>query len=325
MRRVLVTHLDSPVGRRLVKALYHDPEVGLVFGVGTGRSPSVLEAFRDKCAYQRLDLARARHLNSFFHSERYAAAQIDSVIHLPFATEPEAARIPGNVPALVSETRRLLEECKKQRGINRFIYLSTAFVYRPEPGNGNLVTEDQLLGFDADVPPQVRAWIDADLICQGEVNDPRLGMTILRSASIVTDAGDFLHSPPLQYGSAPVGFNPMLSLVSDRDVARAILLALHGDQPGVYNIAGPDVFPLSDLRPRESRIGRIPVPSAVSLAYSLLSQGLGRPARHQTSFHRYGVVLDTHLAHEALGFEPQYRLELRGQGSARRVEPVRSR
>ena len=40
MRRVLVAHIDSPVGRRLAKALYHDPEVALVFGTGTGPRPS---------------------------------------------------------------------------------------------------------------------------------------------------------------------------------------------------------------------------------------------------------------------------------------------
>src|SRR5262249_26907499 len=62
MRRVLVTHVESAVGRRVVKALYHDPEVALVLALGTEAEPTFLAAYRDKVAYQRLDLAKARHL-----------------------------------------------------------------------------------------------------------------------------------------------------------------------------------------------------------------------------------------------------------------------
>ena len=94
MRRVLVTHVDSSVGRRLVKVLYHDIEVDLVLGTGTGPTPSFLEPYRDKCAYERIDLARARHLSSFFHSERFATAGIDSVIHLSFCAESAGEHIP---------------------------------------------------------------------------------------------------------------------------------------------------------------------------------------------------------------------------------------
>ncbi len=143
MRRVMVTHTDSPVGRRLVKALYHDPDITLVFGTGTGPRPSFLDAYRAKCVYQRVDLAKARHLSNFFRSERFARAHVDSVVHLPFVTEQTGERIPGNVSSLVSETRRLTEECKNQRSIQRFVYLSSAFVYQPEPGNVNVFSEDQ--------------------------------------------------------------------------------------------------------------------------------------------------------------------------------------
>jgi UDP-glucose 4-epimerase len=325
MRRVLVTHIDSPVGRRLAKALYHDPEVALVFGTGTGPRPSFLDAYREKCAYQPLDLAKARHLTSFFRSERFARAQVDSVIHLPFVREQTGKRIPGNVPSLVSETRRLVEECKKRRGIVRFVYLSSAFVYRPEPGNVNVFSEDQLLGFEAEGDCEVRAWIDADLICQGELNDPQLMMTILRAATIVTEGGDFLQCPPLSHGGPPVGFDPMLSVVADRDIARALVLALHGDRPGIYNISGRDVFPCSELCQEKQRFGPLPVPRLVSAAFSLLDQTLGRSRRRRSGFQRYGLVLNTRLAAEVLGFEPQYRIELRGRGPGLRVDTVRCR
>jgi UDP-glucose 4-epimerase len=308
-----------------VKALYHDPDVSLVFGTGTGPRPSFLDAYRDKCAYQRLDLAKARHLTSFFRSERFARARIDSVVHLPFVSEEVGERIPGNVHLLVSETRRLVEECKKHRGIQRFIYLSSAFVYRPEPGNVNVFSEDQLLGFETEGSSEVRAWIDADLLCQRELNDPNLKMTILRAATIVTEKGEFLASPPLSCGSAPLGFDPMLSVVADRDIARALALALHCDRPGIYNIASSDVFPSSELRRPERRIGGLPVSGFVATAWSLLDQVLGLSRTREGVYQRYGIVLNTRLARDSLGFEPQYRIEIRGRGPDRRIDTIRAR
>jgi UDP-glucose 4-epimerase len=325
MRRVLVTHVDSPVGRRLIKALYHDTDVSLVLGTGTGPTPSFLEPYRDKCAYQRIDLAKARHIRSFFNSERFARARLDSVIHLSFPHEHPREHIPGNVPTLVSETRRLLEECRSRACLHRFVYLSSGFVYRPEPGNANLVSEEQLLGFETEADAEVRAWIDADLICQGELNDPALCMTILRAASIVTEAGEFLHSPPLERAGTPVGFDPVLSLVADRDVARALCLALHSDRPGIYNIAGDDVFPRSELRHDVRRVGPLPLPGLLGDVVALARQALGRGQRGRTGFHSYGLVLDTHRAAETLGFEPQYRIEVRSSGIKRSIDTVRYR
>ncbi len=325
MRRVLVGHMDCAVGRRLVKALYHDPDVALVFGVGVGPTPSFLDAYREKCFYQRLDLAKARHLTSFLGSDRFARARFDSVILLPFGRDPSKERIPGNVPALVSETRRLLEAARKDKRIERFVLLSSAFVYGPEPGNVNMMGEDEELSFDADGNAEVRAWIDADLICQNELKDPELKMTILRAATIVTEAGEFLHCPPLENGAIPLGFDPMISVVSDRDVARALVLALHADCPGVYNVASREIFPCSELRSSQDRIGPLPVPRIVSSAVAFLNQSLGR-GRHQShSYQRFGVVLDTTRVHEVLGFEPLYRLELRRRGSGRRLDTVRCR
>jgi len=310
MRRVLLTHAESPVGKRVVKALFHDPDVALALALGTQPEPTYLAPYKGKVAYQRLDLAKARHLQSFLHSERFARMRPDSVIHLPFAGERAGERTPGGVHSLVSETRRLVEECVEKPGIERFVYLSSAFVYDAEPGNGNVVSEGTLLGFDGEGDSLVRAWIDADLVCQGELHGSALCMTILRAATIVTEAGDFLNSPPLTRHDFPVGYDPMLSVVSERDVARALVLALHADKPGIYNIAGREVFPRSQLRVPEGRLAGV---------RGLLEQLMGGGRR--ASFDRFGIVPSARLAHEALGFEPQYRIEVRG----RRIDTVRAR
>jgi nucleoside-diphosphate-sugar epimerase len=189
----------------------------------------------------------------------------------------------------------------------------------------NIFAEDQLLGFETEGDAEIRSWVDADLICQGEMNDPQLKMTILRSATIVTQKGEFLQCPPLSAEISPAGFDPMFSVVADRDVARAVLLALHGDCPGIYNIAGAEVFPCSHLRSSERRRSLLPGSALVYGAFSLLDQAIGLSRRRESGFRRYGVVLNTRLAREALGFEPQYRVEIHSSGHDRRVDTVRSR
>jgi nucleoside-diphosphate-sugar epimerase len=326
VRRVLVTHVDSLMGRRLAKALFHDPDVSLVFATGTGATPSFLDAWSGKCVYQRLDLAKARHVMSLFRSERFARARLDSVIHLPFVPSLSGERIPGKVSSLVSETRRLLEECQRDPGIARFVLLSSGFVYKPDPGNVNVVNEDQPLDFECEGEPRVRAWVDTDLVCQKELNDPALKTTILRAASIVTESGEFLLSPPLEEGEPPLGYDPMFSVVSDRDVARALLLALHGDRPDAYNIASHEIFPHSDLHgSREQGGGLIPIPGLVREVASWVERAIGLGYGNPNERLRYGMVLDTQHAEEKLGFEPLYRIEVRRESNARRIDTVRCR
>ena len=72
MTRVLVTHADEPIGRRIVKTLYHDPEVSAVLALGNGPPPRAFDAFlggpEPRLSYSRLDLAKHRPVSDFFHS-----------------------------------------------------------------------------------------------------------------------------------------------------------------------------------------------------------------------------------------------------------------
>ncbi|MFQ5697366.1 MAG: hypothetical protein ACE5IL_03670 [Myxococcota bacterium] len=326
MRRVLVTHADGPLGRRLLQALYRDPEVSLVLATGTGPAPAFLEPYAGKCVYQRLDLAKARHVMSLFRSERFARARLDSVVHLPFETPAVSARVPGGLPALVSETRRLIDECRRDPGIRRFVLLSSGLVYRPEPGNANLFGEDAEIDFEAD-DPQIRTLVDVDVLCQKLATDPELCATILRSASIATDSGSFLLSPPLSSDSVPpVGFDPMFSLIADRDVARGITTALHADRPGEYNLAGEEIYPWSVLGEVPPTPFGLPIPGALREVFgtlsSLVASARGTPKGLRA---RYGVVLDTRRARDLLGFEVAYRVEARGERGHCRIEIIRFR
>jgi hypothetical protein len=67
----------------------------------------------------------------------------------------------------------------------------------------------------------------------------------------------------------------------------------------------------------------VPLPAALGGALAFFEQLAGGGRR--AGFERYGIVPCSRLAHEALGFEPQYRIEVRGSGSSRRIDTVRAR
>ena len=86
MKRVLVTHADEPLGRRLIKSLYHDVEVETILALGDGPPPRAFDRFMAgndaRLSYARVDLAKHRPVSDLFHSSRFRAAEILSLIHI---------------------------------------------------------------------------------------------------------------------------------------------------------------------------------------------------------------------------------------------------
>jgi nucleoside-diphosphate-sugar epimerase len=111
-------------------------------------------------------------------------------------------------------------------------------------------------------------------------------------------------------GTGPVVPDPgvPMQLVHADDVARALVKAVLGEgEPGVYNLAAPGEFTLSDLA-RELGWRSLPVLGiAIDLTAEVVSRLPGMPPEAewiQTA--RVPVVMDTGRAREKLGWEPQY-------------------
>lgn len=332
-RTVLVTHADEPIGRRLTKLLVHDEDIGRIVALGRGRPPRSFDRFLGRSggrlSYVRVDMAKHRAVADFFHAPAMRENPIDTVLYVPRHGPPTAPGQPmlAGVADRTAEVRLLLQHCMELPAIRRLVAVGSAFVYRLEPGNANRLTEESALDLDPDVLPEVRSWIDCDMIFHGEIHNQKLGVTLLRVPTVVASGGYVFMNPSLDSsGSVRVralGFDPMCPLVSDKDVARAVHHCARAERTGIFNIAGPESVPLSTLA-RWTGASSLPIPGGLLHLASRALDLVGGPALRDSIDGpqlRYGFSLDTRRAERELGFRPEYRIGLARAGDGKmRIE-----
>lgn len=332
MANVLVTHADEPLGRRVVKVLWHDAGVGRIFALGSGPPPRAFDACRigpqPRLLYDRVELARHRPVADLFRSRRMRDAAIDTIVHVPqHAATREGSHVVARVPARTAEARLVLEHALESRSMRSLVVIGSAFVYRLAPGNANRLRETSELDLDPEVSPELRSWIDCDMLFHGEIGSPRLRVVLLRVPTVVASGG-YVYLHPGFAGRAglrlrPLGFDPLCAVVSDKDVARAVQRAVYAETAGVFNVAGHEAVPLSVLG-RWTRRPCLPFPGPL-LRAAARGAGWLAPERVREVLDgahlRYGFTLDTSRAARELGFVPRYRLGLaRGGDGDMRLE-----
>lgn len=324
---VLVTHADEPIGRRVVKTLYHDESVGRILATGAGAPPRAFEPFGvgsdPRVVYVRLDLARHRPVADLFRSARFRAMEIEAVVHVPQHGVPARApaRIAAGLPERTAEARILLQHCLETASVRRLVAVGSAFVYRLPPGNANRLDEDSPLDLDPGLPAPLRSWVDCDMIFHGEVGSDRLRVVLLRVPTVVAEGGYvFLHpglEGPAGWRAVPLGFDPLCALLCDKDVARAVRAALRARRAGVYNVAAAEAIPLSTLARWTGR-RTLALPGGWLSLWSGAARLTGAASALPDGPHRrYGFTLDTRRAERELGFRPGYRVGLAPAGDGR--------
>jgi len=332
-RHVLVTHADEPLGQRLVRALHHDATVGRIVAVGSGPPPRGLQHLlrgpTPSVRYVRADLARHRPVADLFHSLAARGRSVDTVVHLPHHDRFEPDRRPtlARVASRTAAARLVLHHCLEQPTVRQLVTVGSAFVYRLEPGNANRCDESSPLALDPDVAPELRSWIDCDMLFHGEIHNDELQVALLRVPAVVASGGALYFHPALAMPGPlrprPLGFDPLCALVSEKDVVRAVRMTIDSRARGIFNIAGRESVPLSTLLRWTQRLDW-PLPGpllhAGAAAARLLGGGDLGPALDAPHL-RYGMTLDTRRAAEELGYLPAYRIGLDRSADGRlRVE-----
>jgi UDP-glucose 4-epimerase len=293
---VLVTGICGRLGRRLARRLHRVRQV-----VGIDRR--TFEGAPKDIEHHTIDLRRTK-VREVFRKRRYAA-----VVHLGIMHDPRASQDEHHAWNL-SGFQHLLDYVSEYQ-VPKMIVLSSANVYGPKPDNPQFLGEDTpLLG--AARFGDIRDLVEVDMIAQGFFwKRPEIETVVLRPAHIL----GCVRNAPSNYLRLPLvptllGFDPMVQVVHQDDVVRAIELALRPGVRGIFNLAGPPPVPLSRLIELRGR-PRLPVPhtlakSVVTRLWKVRATSFPAP---ELDFIRYVCMVDDRRARELLDYVPTHDLE----------------
>lgn len=292
---VLVTGLSGRLGRRVVRRLHRvRPVVGL--------DPRTVSDLPSDVEHEALDPLRsgARRL--------FARGDVSAIVHLGVVHNPKAARSDYHSQNL-RVFRRVVELAETFR-IPKLVLLSSANAYGPRAENAQFLTENAPL-LAGERFSEMRALVELDMYAQSVFwRLPNLELVIVRPANIL---GTVRNAPSnylrLKVVPTLMGFDPMIQMVHQDDVAQAIERALVPGVRGIFNIAGPPPVALSKAVAMLDR-------KTITVPYSVARGGLSSlfalrmvsfPAP-ELDFIRYVCMCDDTLARSTLGYAPQFDL-----------------
>src|SRR5690606_34946142 len=104
-----------------------------------------------------------------------------------------------------------------------------------------------------------------------------------------------------------MGFDPLVQFLHEVDAIAAFKLAIDRDHPGVYNVVGDGVLPLSTVIKLAGRPALpLPHPPARTMGAAMRLAQIGEAPAIFTRYLRYLCVADGTKAKEQLGFRPAY-------------------
>lgn len=306
--KVLVTGATTPLAGLLLRRLLADPAVERVLATGIELvpPPGALPA-SSRLTYVPADLTRSRTAHDLLFGPA-RALDIDTILHL--ATHRSHAGTRASHALDVDAARELLLLADRLPRARRFVHRSGAEVYAIRHSAPDLLDEDQPLELDPAAPSSVRDHVEADMTVCAHIGTSRLDVTVLRCAEVLapgvgSQLWDYLQS---RVCLRPLGFDPMVNLLSLDDQVAALSRALSAGARGVFNIPGADTLPLSRVIARWGRID-LPVPGPLlAPLYRLRTSAVGLEFRYDVNLRRFhfAAMLDGRLAREVLDYQPRH-------------------
>jgi len=295
-RTVLVTGISGHLGRAVAKQLHTETHV-----VGIDRRP--FPGKPKDIDHHQVDIRKARV------EEAFRRHRIEALIHLGIMHDPRMPFSEAHSFNVIG-THKILDLCVRH-AVRKVVVLSSANVYGPLPENSSFLAEETPL-MAADRASDVRDLIEVDMHAQSYMwRHPEIETVILRPVNIV---GPTVRNAPSNYlrlerPLTAMGFDPMLQLIHEEDVARALVLALRPGIRGVYNVAGPGEVPLSAVL-RELGRRPVPVPHVIlrPLLARLFQAGIASFPPDEVDHIQYLCIVDGSRAVREWGWSPRFSL-----------------
>jgi UDP-glucose 4-epimerase len=293
---IVVTGICGRLGRHVCRVLHRERKV-----VGVDRRP-----FPDKprdVRHEQVDLRRKKVKDVF------RSGEVEAVVHLGIMHDPRASAAEHHSWNVAGFAKLL--DYVHQFEVPKLIVLSSANVYGPHADNAQFLSEEApLLG--GQNFGDIRDLIEVDMLAQSFFwKLPSTETVILRPVHILGSVrnapSNFLRLPTIP---TLLGFDPMVQVLHEDDVVRAIELALRPGVRGVFNVAGPPPLPLSRII---KILGRptVPVPYTVGrvLLHRMWSLRLSSFPAPELDHIRFVCMVDDSRARRELGYAPSRSLE----------------
>lgn len=325
MSGVLVTGATTPLGRALVRSLLEEDPVDAVLAVAAEETwPFEPDP---RLHYLRVDLTRERNIRELLFGPARDLG-IDAVVHS--AIHRNVRDHGRGIHALnVGSTRQMLYLSERHPTIRRLVFRSYADVYAIDPETPAVVGEDHPLELGSQMPQLVRDRVEADVTVCTRMGMSPLHIVVLRCAEVLapnsgSQLWDYLQAPVC---FRPLGYDPMMNVLSIEDSVRATRRALETEAQGVFNIPGKDVLPLSVAIDAWGKTGvALPGPLLGPL-YALRAATRGSQFLYdlnRSRFHFSGV-LDGRRARDVLRWEPVHPIDWPGRSAGQPLPRGRGR
>lgn len=296
---IAVTGVNGFLGSHVLQILEGDERCGRIIAIDRRQPPFATK----KTKFYRVNLTET--LADAKLAEIFKKEGVQEVVHSALPMTPTHDES-GSHELQSIGTMYLLNACAAQR-IHKLILMSTTDVYGAHASNPNYLSEDHPLrggqksGF-------IRDKIDAEnQVMRYARRNKSCVVTILRPCTIL---GPKVRNFKITFLQRPavftvMGYDPLMQFVHEDDVMRAIKTVLDEDHPGVYNIVGRGVLPLSKVLRLTGKVA-VPVPSPVLYPIAQLmwyTDIFPAPASH-LDFLKYLCVADGKRAEEELSFVP---------------------
>jgi len=298
---IAITGVTGFLGNALLHALEKSQKHPRVIVIDR-RNPKF--ATKKAKAY-RLDLTET--LADSKLAEIFRKENVQQVIHTAFPVTPMHDEAYAH--ELQSVGTMYLLNASKAVGIKKLVVASTTDVYGAYATNPNYLSEKHPLR-GGRKSRFIGDKIDAEnQILKFDKRNPNTVVTILRPCTILGPRirnfkTTFLQRPAV---FTVMGYDPLMQFVHEDDVLRAFQQVIDEDHPGIFNIVGKGVLPLSQVLRLTGKIS-IPVPSPLlyPIAHLLWYTDIfPAPASH-LDFLKYLCVAEGTKAEKKIGFKPNY-------------------
>ncbi len=297
---IAITGLGSFLGRALMERLLVRSPALRIVGLGRKR-PFGLDS---RVRFHGVDLTDPAADGRV--AEVLVRERVEAVVHAAFRSEP-TADLEGDHELDTIGSIYVMNACEAAK-IKRLIVVSSTMLYGARPDNPNFLSESHpLRGHPEAHAIQNRVEVES-LVSEWSRRNPDTEVTVLRNGWIF---GPTHNDHIVRYFALPVvpklmGYDPLMQCVHEDDCVHALETATLHPHPGVFNVVGRGVLPLSTfLRLAGKRILSLPPPLLYRMAYYPSQGQTGDRPEGFYDYLRYLWVADGQRGWNAFG-EPIY-------------------